>query len=98
MNLFFNFNFNVFHHLLQYCDLSSENIQSVVYCNYDDFQYANFIFFTIILFHYFEDNLMMKLTNLLSLHRRHGELLGNSWEPLANVATTPGILPHSHLC
>jgi hypothetical protein len=34
----------IFHHLLQYCDLSSEIIQSLVYSNYDDFQHVNFIF------------------------------------------------------
>jgi len=33
-----------FHHLLQYCDMSSEIIQNVAYDNYDDFQHDNFIF------------------------------------------------------
>jgi hypothetical protein len=42
--------------------MSSEIIQSVAYDNYDDFQHVNFIFFTKISFHYFEDYLMTKLT------------------------------------
>ncbi len=37
-------NYIYFHHLLQYCDLSSEIIQNVAYDNYDDFQHVNFIF------------------------------------------------------
>jgi hypothetical protein len=33
-----------FHHLLWYCDMSSEIIQNVAYENYGDFQHVNFIF------------------------------------------------------
>jgi hypothetical protein len=33
----------IFHHLLEYCDVSSEIIESVDYDNYDDFQHVNFI-------------------------------------------------------
>jgi hypothetical protein len=33
-----------FHHLLEYCDVSSEILESVDYGNYDDFQHVNFIF------------------------------------------------------
>jgi len=32
------------HHLLWYCDMSSEIIQNVHYDNYDDFHHVNFIF------------------------------------------------------
>ncbi len=38
------FNYKIFHRLLWYCHMSSEIIQSVTYDNYNDFQYANFIF------------------------------------------------------
>jgi hypothetical protein len=41
--------------------MSSEIIQSVTYDNYNDFQYANFIF-SQFSFHYFEGCLVMKLT------------------------------------
>ncbi len=34
----------IFHHLLLYCDISNEIIQSIAYDNYDDFQHVNFIF------------------------------------------------------
>jgi hypothetical protein len=33
-----------FHHLLLYCDISSEIIQNVAYDNYVDCQHANYIF------------------------------------------------------
>jgi hypothetical protein len=42
---FFNYIFS--HHLLQYCDMSSEIIQNVASNNYNDFQHVNFIFFKI---------------------------------------------------
>jgi hypothetical protein len=32
-----------FHHLLWYCDTSSEIIQGTTYDNHDDFQHVNFI-------------------------------------------------------
>jgi hypothetical protein len=41
--------------------MNSENIQSVAYKDYDDFQHVNFMFHTNS-FHYFEDYLMTKLT------------------------------------
>ncbi len=46
MNSFFNFEiiYNFFHHLLYYCDMNNEIIQSVAYDNYDDFEHVNFIF------------------------------------------------------
>jgi hypothetical protein len=59
MNSFLNYIF--FHHLLSYCDMSREIIQSVAYDNYDDFQHVNFVFHKFS-FHYFEDYLMTKLT------------------------------------
>jgi len=42
--------------------MSNEIIQSVIiaYDNYDGFQHVNFIFFTKISFHYFEDYVMTK--------------------------------------
>jgi hypothetical protein len=49
-------NYIIFHHLLQYCDMCSEIIQSVAYDNYDDdFQHANFIFSQnqVFFFHHF---------------------------------------------
>jgi len=42
----FFLNYKIFHHLLWYCDMSSEIIQGVAYYTYDDFQHVNFIFFT----------------------------------------------------
>jgi hypothetical protein len=46
MNFFLKFwNYiHIFHHLLLYCDMSNEIIQSVAYDNYDDFQHVHFIF------------------------------------------------------
>jgi hypothetical protein len=42
MNSLFQFkNYITFHHLLWYCDMGSEIIQSAAY---DNFQYVNFIF------------------------------------------------------
>jgi hypothetical protein len=47
MNLFLKFDIiYIFHHLLEYCDMSSEIIQNVVYDKYDDFQHVNFHIFT----------------------------------------------------
>ncbi len=43
-NLFHFWNYWIFHDLLWYCHISSENIQSVAYDNYDDFQHVNFRF------------------------------------------------------
>jgi hypothetical protein len=44
-NLFFgNLNYIFLHHLLYYCDISSEIIQNVDYGNFDNFQHINFIF------------------------------------------------------
>jgi hypothetical protein len=43
--------------------MTSEIMHSVAYDNNKyDFQHVNFIIFTKFHFHYFEDNLMMKLT------------------------------------
>jgi hypothetical protein len=45
MNLFLGFEYiYFFHHLLEYCDMSSEIIQNVAYDNYDGFQHVNFVF------------------------------------------------------
>jgi hypothetical protein len=41
--------------------MSNEIIQSVAYDNYDDFQHVSFIFSQNFI-HYFEDDLMTKLT------------------------------------
>jgi hypothetical protein len=41
---FFFWNIYIFHHLLYYCDISSEIIQNVDYDNFDNFQHVNFIF------------------------------------------------------
>jgi len=45
MNSFWKFeNIKNFHHLLWYCDMSSEIIQGVAYDNYANFQHVKFIF------------------------------------------------------
>jgi hypothetical protein len=45
MNSFLNFEIIIFStHLLQYCDMSNEIIQSIAIDNYDNFQHINFIF------------------------------------------------------
>jgi hypothetical protein len=41
--------------------MTNEIIESVAYDNYDDFQHVNLIFHKIS-FHYFENNIMTKLT------------------------------------
>jgi len=42
--VFLFFNYINFHHLLWYCDMSCEIIQSGTYDNLNDFQHVNFIF------------------------------------------------------
>jgi hypothetical protein len=49
------------HHLLLYCDMSDEIVQSVAYDNYDEFQHVNFIFSQKIV-SLFQVYLMAKLT------------------------------------
>jgi hypothetical protein len=45
MDSFINFfKYIIFHHVLLYCDMSSEIIQCVAFNNYDDFQNVDFIF------------------------------------------------------
>jgi hypothetical protein len=46
MNSFLKFEiYYVFHHLLLYCDMSNEIIQSIAYDSYDDFQHLSTSYF-----------------------------------------------------
>jgi len=62
-------NYYYFHHLLLYCDMNNEIIQSIAYDNYDDFQHVNFIFsqnFSSLLWGLFNDETNLRVRNSYS--------------------------------